>query len=623
MIRQVFVCCALACGLSSLRAQQKTRDSLEVQELDEVVVSDSRFALKREYSGKTVIRIGPEELAHSQGKSLAELLSFQSGIEISGSRGRPGEVLGVYARGGRGRQVVVLIDGIRVTDPSSSSQEFDLRLLPLDQVASIEILKGASSTLYGTNAAAAVISITTRQAGDRPFGLTASSSLGTNQASDRQDYSLASFANNARIGGVLGPLEYSAGISQAYSGHLSSLDTPGREEDPFSRYQADVRLGFRVNRAIKLSIHAARAHFSSEYDEAFGQTDAPYVYTTDQNRAGAALTTSYPRGEVKVNAGFAEFNSINQSAFPGEFTGRSLVADAYNKYTLGKSLYSLVGISYISDRAEFGEPREFRLLDPYLNMVYVSDFGLNLNAGGRLNTHSEYGDQWVYNINPSYTFKGKEDGYLKLMGTLATSYLTPSLTQLFGDFGANPDLEPETDRTLEAGLEWAGDHSFRVSALYFNRREEHFVFFDGSQSLYRNASGTVHAGGLELETHWEPLKNLHFEANYTYTERKGDNAIRIPKHKVNSELGVQLSPAIYAAVQYSYTGVRPDTDFFTFTDVDLEAFSLVNFYISRELMGGKLKVYLDAENLFNARYTEVLGYLSRGRNFQAGFTLQL
>ncbi len=73
-----------------------------------------------------------------------------------------------------------------------------------DQVASIEILKGASSTLYGTNAAAAVISITTRQAGDRPFGLTASSSLGTNQASDRQDYSLASFANNARIGGVLG-----------------------------------------------------------------------------------------------------------------------------------------------------------------------------------------------------------------------------------------------------------------------------------------------------------------------------------------------------------------------------------------------------------------------------------
>ncbi len=133
----------------------------------------------------------------------------------------------------------------------------------------------------------------------------------------------------------------------------------------------------------------------------------------------------------------------------------------------------------------------------------------------------------------------------------------------------------------------------------------------------------MHAGGLELETHWEPLKNLHFEANYTYTERKGDNAIRIPKHKVNSELGVQLSPAIYAAVQYSYTGVRPDTDFLTFTDVDLEAFSLVNFYISRELMGGKLKVYLDAENLFNARYREVLGYLSRGRNLQAGFTLQL
>ncbi|MBT8289326.1 MAG: TonB-dependent receptor plug domain-containing protein, partial [Muriicola sp.] len=112
-------------------AQEATSDTLKIRELEEVVVSDTRFPIRRENSGKTVIRIGAEELSRNQGRSLPELINTKSGIEISGSRGRAGEILGTFVRGGRGRQVIVLIDGIRVSDPSSFSQEFDLRLLPL------------------------------------------------------------------------------------------------------------------------------------------------------------------------------------------------------------------------------------------------------------------------------------------------------------------------------------------------------------------------------------------------------------------------------------------------------------------------------------------------------------
>ena len=103
---------------------------MELQELDEVVVSDSRFRLKRENSGKTVVKISPAELLNNQGKTVAEIINTKSGIEISGSRGRQGEVLGVFARGGRGRQVLILIDGVRVSDPSSFSQNMILGCLP-------------------------------------------------------------------------------------------------------------------------------------------------------------------------------------------------------------------------------------------------------------------------------------------------------------------------------------------------------------------------------------------------------------------------------------------------------------------------------------------------------------
>ncbi|MDX1314422.1 MAG: TonB-dependent receptor, partial [Eudoraea sp.] len=96
----------------SIHAQQSP-DSLEIQELEEVVVSDSRFKLKRSFSGKTVISIGPEVLERFQGVPVPVLLNQLSGIEIGGGRSRQGEVLGVYARGGRGRQVLVLLDGVR------------------------------------------------------------------------------------------------------------------------------------------------------------------------------------------------------------------------------------------------------------------------------------------------------------------------------------------------------------------------------------------------------------------------------------------------------------------------------------------------------------------------------
>jgi vitamin B12 transporter len=120
-----------------------------------------------------------------------------------------------------------------------------------------------------------------------------------------------------------------------------------------------------------------------------------------------------------------------------------------------------------------------------------------------------------------------------------------------------------------------------------------------------------------------PFKKARFEANYTFTERKGDNAIRIPKHKVNAEFGMDLAKGSYGALQYAFTGSRRDTDFNTFTDIELEPFSLVHLYFSQELMSGKMRLFLNAENIFNTRYTEILGFSTRGRNIRFGFALEL
>ncbi|NNC45575.1 MAG: TonB-dependent receptor, partial [Winogradskyella sp.] len=145
-------------AMTVLCAQQST-DSLELQQLDEVVVTDTRFKQKRSTSGKIITKITASELEQYSGLSIANILGRTVGVEINGARSNAGQNLSYFIRGGRNRQVLILIDGIQVTDPSQIGNDYDLRLLNADQVDSIEILKGAASTLYGTGAATAVINI--------------------------------------------------------------------------------------------------------------------------------------------------------------------------------------------------------------------------------------------------------------------------------------------------------------------------------------------------------------------------------------------------------------------------------------------------------------------------------
>ena len=608
--------------MSSVKGQERENDSIKTQMLDEVVVSDSRFELKRENSGKTIIKIDAEELQHNQGRSLAEIINKKSGIEIAGSRGREGTILGVFARGGRGRQVLVLLDGVRVSDPSSFSQEYDLRLLSAANIESVEILKGAASTLYGTNAATAVISITTKKISERKVALNVQSSRGTNQTSEDQNYNLSQAFNSVLFGGTLDKFTYQMGFSNRYSDGLSAIITPQNQEDSYSQINTDIKLGYQFSDVFKIGVNANQTKLNTEYDESFGLFDADYRFLSDQKRVGLTSEYKYQQGSLHLNMAYANFDSENKSAFPSVFEGENYVVDVFNKLSFNDKFFTIAGLNYVKDQTEFATTMSFNIIDPYANMVYVSDIGFNLNLGARLNNHSEYGSHFVYNVNPSFALK-TEEGYLKVLTTYATSFITPSLTQLFGNFGANPDLEPEDNRTIEGGLEYAMNDEFRVSTVYFNRKEENFVFYDNITGTYGNASETIDAQGAEIELNWQPNDKIRLSSNYTFTERKGDAAIRLPKHKVNASLGYAFSKKTYTSIDYRYTGQRFDTDFNTFSEIALEPFSILDIYAEHEFSPNKLKLFLGISNVLNAEYSEIIGFTTRGRNIRVGFNLTL
>ncbi|QLE02259.1 TonB-dependent receptor [Galbibacter sp. BG1] len=623
MNKRIISLCAAGILCSVAIAQEKNQRDQDVEQLEEVVVTDSRFELKRENSGKTVISISQEELQRNQGRSVAEVINTKSGIEINGSRSNAGQNLGYYVRGGNNRQVLIMIDGIQVSDPSQTAADFDMRLLDLNQIQSIEIVKGAASTLYGNNAATAVININTKGASDKKIAANFESSIGSNQSSEDSDYNLTDFSNRASVNGTLGKFSYLAGFGNQYTDGLSAVI--GEEKDPFNRINSNVNLGYRFSEKFSFKVLGYYDKFRAAFDDGGALQDDDSYSESEQFRVAIAPEYTYSNGSLTLNTAYNTIDRDIYSAFPNSYEANSTVVDLFNKYNFGDQFYTILGLNYIKNKATLGAETDFSITDPYANVVWVSNFGLNMNAGARWNNHSEYGSHFTYNLNPSYSIKFDHD-YLKILGSYSTSYIAPSLSQLFGAFGANPDLQPEEDLTIEGGMEY-NSNLFRLSALYFNRNEENFISYtiidpDTFEGLYTNVENDFTVNGVEVEATLKAIESLALDVNYTFTENRDKVALRIPKHKVNATVNYQLFEKTNFGFAYQYTGKRLDTDFSTFENLELDAFSLLNFNVNHRF-SKKFVMFFNLDNIFNEDYFEVIGYTTRGRNIKIGFRLGL
>tara|TARA_R110002049_G_scaffold176559_1_gene343747 strand:- start:252 stop:2123 length:1872 start_codon:yes stop_codon:yes gene_type:complete len=613
----------LCFGISMVGFAQQQQDSTKVEQLDEIVVTDSRFKLKRENSGKTVIKISNKEIENNQGRTISELINTKSGIEINGSRSVEGQNLGYFVRGGNNRQVLVLIDGIQINDPSIVANDFDLRLLDLNTVESIEIIKGAASTLYGNAAATAVISITTKKASKNEVSGSFLTVVGTNQTQDDLNYNGSSFTNNASVNGTSNKVTYLASFGNRFVDGMSAAKSDSPEKDAFSRFNTNLKIGYEVSDAIEITVFGSYDKFKTDIDgfppPTFTIADTNDEYLSEQTRFGLAPKFEYKNGSLQMNAAFTKINRETISDFSTTNEAESIVVDAFNKYVFNERFYTIVGLNYGDYKSLFTTDESFTNTDPYLNVVYVSDFGLNLNAGTRLNNHSEYGSQFVYSLNPSYSVK-VNDGYAKVFGSYATSFIAPNLSQLFGFFGANPDLEPEENATIEAGLEFNTKQGLRLNGVYFNRNEKNTIIYTTG---YENATTNATVQGFEFEAEANLIKNLTISANYTFTELKDGVRLRVPKHKANASLGYSFSNNTYASLNYQFVGSRTDLDFATFENVELESFSLIDLYFSHKLIKNKLKLFTSITNVFNEDYFEILGYTTKGRNINLGLNINL
>ena len=631
---------------TNLSAQQKETKKGNVETLDEVVVTATKFNLKKENTGKVIHKITQKELQQNAGKNVIEILNNIAGIDVRGVNVNAAEPRSINIRGGRSRQVLVLIDGVPVTDQSAINQEFDLRLLAVSQIETIEILKGASSTLYGSGAATAVINIILKTASEDKISGSFETSMGTNNTSNVTGSGFSDKNQNVTLNGTLGKLNFLGSFSltglDGMSSAKSKTDTEF-ENDKFYSKNALVKLGYQINDKISVETFLNYDEFEYDFDDgAFADGDLN-TGNQEQFRVGIKPTLNYRNGQAYFLAStnilerdLKQYNSWAGTLDSYEFVGRSVNLDLVNKFEFKKANIQLItGLNYQTHSnntvTPFAEIKKgianFNTLDPYASLVYISDYGLSVNVGGRLNIHNVYGNHFVYDGNLAYSLLKDENISVKLLTSFSTAFIAPSLYQLYDGFSGNLDLNPESNKTFEFGFDTSYQDWLKLDAVYFNRKEEDAIIY--SSSTFKYANGSSQANGFEINTSIIPTDDIRINASYTHIKKDEfeDFNDYIPASKIVVGLDITTLKNTFLNLTYRNVGERTIFDRYgsfgtAGDDVTLSCYQVLDFAINYKLLDETVTLFGAVTNLLNEDYDDILGYSTRGRNFKVGVRLQ-
>jgi vitamin B12 transporter len=617
----VFLCTSI---INAQTTEQAVSDSLQ---LDRIVITASKIPLSQRETTKPVIIIDRQELERNSGRDLSQILNQQSGIRVNDSYGAPSNTRILYMQGAAAQNTLILLDGLPISDPSGVGGLFDLRLLPTNNLERIEVIKGSQSTLYGTDAIAGVVNLITRSGGDQPINGNGRISYG----------SFNTFNGNAGVSGSAGnSLRYSINYNRESSDGFSAARDPESTgtfgPDGYTLNSFFGKADLALTEGITLSPFLNYSRNEGEFDGgAF--LDADNEYLLDMLNPG--IHAELVHGNLRLNGGYnytrTERAFITQFG-SNEFEGRFHNTDFLANYSFTDRLQILAGVNF----QDFTIPgveesdRNAQIISPYATFYLKNLNGFSAELGYRLNNHTEYGNNSTFSFAPAYYIIGN----VKLFGSISTGFKAPSLDELFGPFGANPDLDPQRSLYMNTGVETnLLDQSLKLTAQYFIREIDDLIVFTFDQGFINRDRQDDQ--GIELTADWIVSSRVTTGAWYNFldgeittVDPQGDeitqsNLIRRPRHSFGAHAGVRVTDLLYIRADGEYNGERSDLFFnpennFAREDVALDAYTLVNLYAEYRVFENRVVLFGDVKNLFNTNFTEVYGFNTMGTSVKAG-----
>ena len=632
-----------------------------------IVVSATRTPELAEETGASISTLESEQLETMNPVASDDAIRFLPGAVVN-TAGQRGGLSSLFVRGGDSTYNKVIVDGVTVNEPGGT---FDFGTLPLTEANRVEFLRGAQSTLYGSDAMTSVVQVFSRTGSTRTPEL--------RFGADGGNFSTAN--GYASLAGARGLFDYNLFADQ-FNTNGSGIN------DAYSDSLQGANLGAALSDKVSLRVHMRHSnnHTGIPGEWNFNGYDPlvpvnglsqpseplppdPSEWSQYNNLLGSIeLAVAAPDGWQHRFTAFDYVYRYNELNLNGDPSRVDLFGDPIDFQSHEVDRINRVGFEYQGDYSErtwahttfgyrienengfvgdvnFGQTHGQRLESDFYGQQQLTIGRLSVVAGGRFVHNSAFGNTGVPRV--ALTLLALRGGEIfsgtRLRFSYATGFKDPRLEETFAGppFSfPNPGLKPERVRAFEAGIQQdflRGEYVF--SATYFNNlfrdqinyEEVDLVNFIGQ---YFNVNQAF-AQGAEIELQAKLRSRLLLHAAYTYTSTEilsdpapidsqynpGQPLLRRPKHSATMLLSY-LGKRWGSNLSGSFVGRRADDDFFGF-DIHHAA-----GYVRADLGGwyainSRVTAYANVENALDRRYNEVVGYPALPLNFRAGVRFRL
>ncbi|APG63590.1 hypothetical protein LPB140_04765 [Sphingorhabdus lutea] len=628
-ILQFSAAIAALCPSHALYAQDNADDA---EFRGDIIVTATGSESYSHESGQAVTVLDKKDIEQSQQASISDLLRQVPGVAVARSGG-VGSQTSVFIRGGESSQTLVLVDGVKINDPSTPNNSFDFGALMTGNLNRVEILRGPNSVIWGSQAIGGVINVQTAPTSEA-FEVQAMAEYG----------SLNSGQARANISGTTGRISGSIGASYYRTDGVSALRT-GTERDGYKNFAANGKLGLELTDNIGIDLRGYYNKGRVEFDDPFGATADTYPENENEQFVGyIGLNANLFDGAVKNIFSYTRTDltrigtepnvpfSFNVNILKGaidRFAYRGS-ASPHDKIDLN------FGVEHESSTASTFFPAgggaapnqaETQVTSGYAQAVLRPFTGLTLTGGVRYDDTSDYGDVTTFGANAAYSPNG---GNTIFRATYAEGFRAPTLTEALLPFG-NAALRPETAKSYDVGVEqnFLGRHA-TIAATLFKRDSKDAIIYSFVTFQSENVA-RVRATGAEITLALRPSDRFTINAQYSYVNAQdrtpgvsfGAQLPRRPKHSVNfsadwqTPLGLDIGGDIYVAGD-SFNSLP---NIYAPTAPRLDGYILAGIRASYPVTDN-VEIFGRVDNLFDSDYEVVRRYNVLGRNIFAGVRLK-
>lgn len=605
-----------------------------------IVVTALRSPVDQREVSATVTVLDEAAIRAQQPIALTDLLLRTPGISLTRNGGF-GTATSLRIRGADSSQTVMVIDGVRISDPSATGGGYSFSNLLIDDIERVEILRGPQSILWGSDAIGGVVNVLTRRA---------EKALEGSMAIEAGTHSTV----NARAGiGGSGPLLDWRVAGSAFTTDGISARSNGTENDGYRRVSTSGTATLRLTPNLSFDLRGYWASARNDFDGTLGDSRA-YALTSEwTGYAGVNLVLFDSRLTNRVAVLQTDTERENydpaRSIRPLNFDahGRVRRFEYQGTLKLAESISALFGAEREEQRMTSASPGNntatYALVPQsadtnsfYGELRLTPLTGLTLNGGMRHDDQSRFGSNTVFTGGAVYT---PNAGRTVLRASYDEGFKAPSLYQLFSIYGSAA-LQPEQARGWSVGAEQSIGEVLHASAAWFERDTDNLIDFafcptTGILPITCYIPGTMtsrfgyyanvrkaHAKGLELAGRTQ-IGVLFASANYSWIAAEdrspgstdlGRQLARVPRHLANLEGGVDLPQGLRASVAGRYSGKTFDRAGSTSV---LPAYWLVDLRAAWRVAQG-LTLNARAENIADRHYETASGYGALGRTIYLG-----